>query len=210
MNSYRRANSDNWYFTQAVPYYDAVELIVNATVRFSGCTQRPDCIHDYVYLHRLDTSSPNENERINPDNYRYCFSNQTESKLQQAQDHFEDTTIVKSFPRPDTSHTYFGFQDNGTTGQVQRFIVYYKVCQKNQKGIVVYPEVPLPSASSTERTMRLAKCADNAHNVTSLETYAYSDRCEQNVTCECDVGYELSEDASSCIRKCKCIALIML
>ena len=200
VNSYRRPNSDNWYFTQAISYCDALELIVNASVRFSGCTQRPTCIHDYAILHRFDTDSPNEIQRLDPENYKYCFEDEPASRLQQGASG-GDTMIVKSFPRPDTSHTYFGFQDIGTTGQVQRFMVYYKICQRNNKGLEIYPEIPLPPQASNGRTMRLARCVAHAHNVTSLETYAYSDRCVQSVTCECDVGYEESEDSSSCNRK---------
>ena len=202
VSSYRRPNSNNWYFTQALSYCDAVELIVNASVRFSACTQRPDCIHDYVYLHRFDTNSPNEAERTKPANYDYYLEDQTASQLKQ--DGISgDTQIVRYFPRPDTSHTYFGFQDIGTNGQVQRFMAYYKVCQKNQAGLEIYPEVPLPphTSGSSDRTMRLARCVAHAHNVTSLETYAYNDRCVQNVACECDAGYELSADSTSCIRK---------
>ena len=201
MNSYRNQNSNNnWYFTQAIPYCDAVELVVNASVRFSGCTQRPNCIHDYVILHRFDTNSPNDIDRINPENYDFCFGNINASKLKQ-DPRIRDTQIVKRFLRPNTSHTYFGVQDIGTTGQVQRLMVYYKVCQKNEKGLQMYPEIPLPPESSNKRTMRLAQCVPHAHNVTSLETYAYSNRCVQNVTCECDAGYEEAEDPGSCIRK---------
>ena len=184
-----------------------MELIVNATVRFSSCTQRPDCDHDYVILYRFDTNSPKDEDpdRIIVDNYHWCFQNETDSQLKQ-NPQGGDTMIIKSFLRPNTSHTYFGFQDIGTTGQVIRFMVYYKVCQKNEKGLALYPEVPLPPSSTPNtRTMRLAECVPNAHNITSLETYAYSDSCDQNVKCECDVGYEESGDSTSCI--CKLAAL---
>ena len=180
-----------------------MELIVNASVRFSACTQRPTCIHDYVYLHRFDTNSPNEDDRIRPENYNYYLGNEEDSKLQQVGT-TSDTQIVNFFPRPEeASHTYFGIQDIGTTGQVQRFMVYYKVCQKNQAGLAVYPEVPLPPhmSGSSDRIMRLAQCVAHAHNVTSLETYAYKDQCVQNVECECDAGYEQSADSTVCIRK---------
>ena len=203
MNSYRNPNSNNWFFTHKVSYCDAVELIVNATVRFSSCTQRPDCTNDFVIMHRFDTNSSDENERVKPDNYAYCFENQTFSRLTQAKAN-GDTVIVKSFLRPQTSYTYFGVQDIGTTGQVKRLLVYYKVCQKDGSGsLVKYPEIPLPPAYSNQSTVRMAECVEHAHNVTSLETYAYSnsDKCKQNVTCECDTGYEISQDSSSCIGK---------
>lgn len=179
-----------------------MELIVNASVRFSACTQRPTCIHDYVYLHRFDTNSPNEDERIKPQNYEYYLGNEENSKLQQV-GLSGDTQILQYFQRPDTSHTYFGIQDIGTSGQVQRLMVYYKVCQKNQAGLAIYPEVPLPphTSGSSHRIMRLARCVAHAHNITSLETYAYINQCEQNVECECDAGYEPSTDSTECVRK---------
>ena len=202
VNSYRRPDSNNWYFTQALSYCDAEELIVNASVRFSSCTQRPDCIHDYVYLHRFDTNSPNEDERIKPENYNYYLESEEDSKLKQAGT-TSDTEIIEYFQRPNTSHMYFGIQDIGTTGQVQRFMVYYKVCQKNQAGLAIYPEVPLPPHTSgpSDRIMRLARCVAHAHNITSLETYAYRDQCMQSVECVCDCGYEQSADSTACIRK---------
>ena len=198
VNSYRRSNSNNWYFTQALSYCDAEELIVNASVRFSSCTQRPDCIHDYVYLHRFDTNSPNEDERIKPENYNYYLENEEDSKLKQV-----GTEVIKYFRRPDTSHTYFGIQDIGTVGQVLRFMAYYKVCQKNQAGLAIYPEVPLPPHTSgpNDSIMRLAQCVAHAHNITSLETYAYKDQCMQNVECICDPGYERSADFTACVCK---------
>ena len=69
-DTFRNSNSNNWVFTQAVDYLDAVELIVNATVRFSGCTQRPECTNDFVILHRYDTNSLSENQRNNTANYQ--------------------------------------------------------------------------------------------------------------------------------------------
>lgn len=177
-----------------------MELIVNASVRFSGCLQRPDCHKPYVILHRFDTDSPNENDRANTANYKYFGETEEASQLLQVGEN-SDTQIIKRFPRPSTSHTYFGIQDVGTTGQVQRFIVYYKVCQNNNVGLVRYPEVPLPPSGSNGVVMRLAHCVPHAHNVTSLETYAYEDRCDQDVKCECDVGYGVSTDLSSCVGK---------
>ena len=64
--TYHNSNSNNWVFTQAIDYLDAMELIVNATVRFSQCTQRrvadPPCINDFVILHRYDTNTLSENQ----------------------------------------------------------------------------------------------------------------------------------------------------
>ena len=100
-NTYVNSNSNNWIFTQAVDYLDAVELIVNATVRFSSCTQRPDCTNDFVILHRYDTNSliMSENQRTNPANYQPYLGDSVNSRLQQGPAG-GDTTIITTFTRP--------------------------------------------------------------------------------------------------------------
>ena len=207
-NTYRESYSNNWVFTQAIDYLDAVELIVNATVRFSSCIQRrvdtPPCINDYVILHRYDTNTLSETQRMNPDNYQPYNGTSENSRLEQDQVNTNtDTTIIERFRRPaNINYTYLGVQDIGTAGSVIRIFMYYEVCPGRVEGIVTYPEVPhpghLPGASS--RITRLARCAEHAHNTTSLETYAYQDgRCEQSVTCVCDAGYE--ENGHQCVGK---------
>ena len=203
-NTFESSDSDNWVFTQAVDYLDAVELIVNATVRFSGCTQRPECINDFVILHRYDTNSLSENQRTNPANYQPYLENSVNSRLKQ-DPAGGDTTIIKRFDRPLTfSYTYFGIQDIGTTGNIIRIIVYYKVCPGRVEGLVTYPEVPRPVQRSLQPTIRNAHCAEHAHNTTSLETFAYNDsdgRCVQSAACVCDLGYveESGQSGSQCI-----------
>ena len=202
-DTFRTSNSNNWVFTLAVDYLDAVELIVNATVRFSGCTQRPDCTNDFVILHRYDTNSLSENQRTNIANYQPYLEDSVNSHLQQ-NPAGGDTTIIRRFLRPPNfNYTYFGIQDIGTTGNIIRIIVYYVVCPGRVEGLVTYPEVPRPPQGSP-RTMRTAHCAEHAHNTTSLETFAYSGRqCEQSAACVCDLGYvEVSgQEGSQCIGK---------
>ena len=203
-NTYRTAGQSNWIFTQAIEYIDAVELIVNATVRFSLCSQRPDCANDYVILHRYDTNTLSEIHRIDPDNYQPYLGNSQNSRLRQDQgDISADTTIIDRFRRPSNlNYTYLGIQDIGSSGNIQRIFLYYEVCPGKVEGLVTYPEVPHPGElqGSLSRTTRLASCAKNAHNATNLKTYAYSDgRCEQSVTCVCDAGYE--KQSHQCIGK---------
>ena len=207
-NTYRNPNSNNWVFTQAIDYLDAVELIVNATVRFTQCTQRrvanPPCINDFVILHHYDTNTLSETERIKPTNYQPYKGTSENSRLRQDQVNTNvDTTIIERFRRPvNINYTYLGVQDIGSQGSVVRIFMYYEVCSGRVEGIVTYPEVPhpgtLPGASS--RVTRLARCAEHAHNTTSLETYAYQNRsCVQSVTCVCDAGYE--ESGLRCVGK---------
>ena len=182
-----------------------MELIVNATVRFTACTQRlnvqpPErCTHDYVILHRYDTNTLSETQRSTTANYQpYVNNSESSSRLQQDRNDIRsNTNIINRFRRPTNfNYTYLGLQDIGSSGSVVRIFMYYEVCPRKVEGLAIYPEVPhpgyLPGAST--RTTRLASCAEHAHNTTSLDTYAYQDgRCEQSVTCVCDAGYEQSQ-----------------
>ena len=128
-NTYRRAGQNNWVFTQAIDYIDAVELIVNATIRLAACTQRPDCTNDYVILHRYDTNALTEVNRINPANYQpYTGNSEQSSRLQQGSSG-GDTTIINRFRRPaNFNYTYLGIQDIGSSGSIVRIFLYYEVC----------------------------------------------------------------------------------
>ena len=83
--------------------------------------------------------------------------------------------------------------------------MYYEVCPRKVEGLAIYPEVPYPGRlpGASTRTTRLASCAEHSHNTTYLDTYAYQDRrCEQNVTCVCDAGYEQSQqNPHQCVGK---------
>ena len=171
-------------------------MIVNVTVRFTGCTDRPGCTDDFVILHRYDTNSLNENERVNRHNYQYYLGNEQSSRLQQ-NPNGANTEIITRYSRPaNYNYTYFGIQDTGTFGNIIRILVYYEVCPRRVGRLIVYPEIPRPVQGSTIPIRRTAQCVENAHNTTSLETFAHDDgRCVQTATCVCDVGYErVNED----------------
>ena len=157
-----------------------------------------------MILHRYDTNTLSETERVKPTNYQPYKGTPESSRLEQDQVNTNaDTTIISRFRRPaNFNYTYLGLQDIGTDGIVSRIFVYYEVCPGRAEGLVTYPEVPhpgtLPGASS--RITRLARCAEHSHNTTSLETYAYQDgRCDQSATCDCDAGYE--ENGTQCVGK---------
>ena len=190
-----------------------MELIVNATVRFTACTQRLDaqppqrCTHDYVILHRYDTNTLSETQRTTTTNYRpYLGNSESSSRLQQNRNFIANTNIINRFRRPTNfNYTYLGLQDIGSSGSVVRIFMYYEVCPRKMEGLAIYPEVPHPGylPGALTRTTRLASCAEHAHNTTSLDTYAYQDgRCEQSVICVCDAGYEQSQqNPPQCVGK---------
>ena len=193
-----------------------MELIVNATVRFIPCIQRrnaqPPCINDYVILHHYDTNTLCETERINTANYHpYLNNSESSSRLQQNSNDYQNTMIINRFRRPaNFNYTYLGLQDIGSAGSIIRIFMYYEVCPRKVEGLAIYPEVPhpgnLPGAST--QTTRFASCAEHSHNTTSLETYAYQDgRCEQSVTCICDVGYEQTQHNP---HQCVCKSLMII
>ena len=203
-NTYRRPNSNNWIFTQAIDYLDAVEIIVNATVRFTSCAQRPTCADSFVTLHRYDTNTLSETERTNPNNYQPYLGDSESSRLQHDLSNInDDTTIIMRFRRPlNFNYTYLGIQDTGTAGNIIRILLYYNVCPGRVDGLVIYPEIPLPQQGSSSHTIRLAHCAKHAQNTTRLETYAYTDgRCLQNVSCICDLGYQSGVSGRQCTGK---------
>ena len=184
-------------------------MIVNATVRFTGCTDRPNCTNDFVILHRFDTNDPalSEAQQTDTSNYQYSFGDEQSSRIQQNPSGGE-TTIIRRFQRlVDSNYTYFGIQDIGTFGNVIRLFVYYEVCPRREGNLIVYPEIPLPAQGSTSPITRTARCVEYAHNTTSLETRAHSDgRCEQQATCVCDLGF-VSQNEDQCIGMALMIAI---
>ena len=131
-------NSNNWVFTQAIDYLDAVELIVNATVRFSACIQRrsdsPPCRNDYVILQHYDTNILSETERVKPANYQPYKGTSESSHLEQDQvNPNDDTTIISRFRRPaNFNYTYLGLQDIGTAGTVSRIFLCTMKCAQEE------------------------------------------------------------------------------
>ena len=124
-----------------------MEVIVNATVRFTGCIQRngqtPPCLNNFVNLHRYDTDSQRtQSEVTNTANYQPYLGNLTASQL--GSEDKELVSLINSFPRPNSALTYFGIQDVGSYGDIQLIIVYYRVAQGYEQGLVICPNVALP------------------------------------------------------------------
>ena len=205
-NSYQNPMANNWVFTQSVDYLEAIEVIVNASVRFRGCQQRavadPPCQKNYVTLHRYDTNTPTTvSERTDPNNYQPYLQNATTSRLELST--MDSGTIIMTYRRPQHfNFTHFGIQDTGTYGSVLRLLVYYKVAQGFEDGLVVCPSVALPPAGSGETNTRSCMCKANATPTANLvRTCNQNGVCQQSpaaAQCECNAGYEYNNVSKTC------------
>ena len=201
-NTFSNPNSNNWVFTQAVNYLDAVEVIVNASVRFSGCIQRkglnPPCLNNFVNLHRYDTDSQRtQSEVTNTQNYQPYLGDLTASRLGSEVE--GSVSLINSFPRPNSALTYFGIQDVGSYGDIYRIIVYYRVAQGYEQGLVVCPNVALPKEGSNSINSKNCECKAHSTAITSLERVCDgAGVCEENPMCVCNSGYQYNEMLKEC------------
>ena len=148
-NTFQNANSNNWVLTQRVSYLDAVEVIVNSS--FQGCMDRAGlntpCQNNFVNLYRFDTNSQRTTTEITTrGNYQPYRGNLLSSQLEQTGG--GNVIVVNSFSRPNFSFTYFGIQDIGSYGDVQRLLIYYRVAQGYEEGVVTCPSIALPKEGS--------------------------------------------------------------
>ena len=179
-----------------------MEVIVNATVRFTGCIQRngqtPPCLNNFVNLHRYDTDSQRtQSEVTNTANYQPYLGNLTASRL--GSEDKELVSVINSFPRPNSALTYFGIQDVGSYGDIQLIIVYYRVAQGYEQGLVICPNVALPKEGSDTTNSGNCACKSNATNTTSLERICNdAGVCEENPVCMCSPGYQYNNVTGAC------------
>ena len=177
-----------------------MEVIVNATVRFTACQQRsgatPPCVNSFVTLHRYDTnSSQASNEITNTANYQPCFGDQ--SRLEQSGD--AETNIIRRYTRPNFASTYFGIEDVGTIGDVTRLLVYYRVAQGFEQGLVVCPNVALPPEDSQRTVSQSCTCKNNSMAMGSLEmTCDRNGDCVGSPMCGCGPGYQYNDTQNVC------------
>ena len=175
---------------------------MNATVRFTGCQDRsslnPPCQNNFVTLYRYDTNSERTtNEITNVTNFQPCFGDRASSRLEQTGSAI--TNVIKTFDRLNFAMTYFGIQDNGTYGDVRRILVYYRVAQGYEQGLVKCPSIPLPKEDSGKSVSKNCTCKDNAMPVNSLtRTCNGNGVCEGNPMCVCQPGYQYDETQQVC------------
>ena len=215
-DTYQTSNSNNWVFTQSVNYRDAIEIIVNTSVRFRGCHQRrgqnPPCLNNFVTLYRYDTNSmsSSSDEITNTANYQPCFGDETTSRFEPSSpDDNVAVAIIKKFLRPNFSFTHFGIVDNGSYGDVVRILVYYRVAQGYEQGLVICPDVALPQENGTITNSKDCRCKSNATAVTSLERKCSGDGvCVENPICACSPGYQYNETLRACQGILPCYAIL--
>lgn len=141
-------------------------------------------------------------ELRDPKNYKPLNKTVRDSTLQ----HIAGSSIIsqtRSLLRPNANGSYFGFHDTGTCGAIERVVVYYTVCLSKQVELVFYPEFANPPHNGPDQVVK-AECVCNAHNVTTLNVLASAsdgtcvDEAVGGARCECDDGYEIAQDRSSC------------
>ena len=171
-NGYQNANTNNWVFTQPVNFLEAIEIYVNASVSFADCHLRadldPPCLKNFVTLHCYDTNSPQTvDQRTNPANYQPYLGDAVGSRLEQNVG--DSGRIIMTYLRPQNfNFTHFGIQDTGTFVSVERLLVYYRVAQGYEDGLVVCPSVALPAAGSGEMNTINCTCKANSTPTANL------------------------------------------
>ena len=159
----------------------------------------PPCQNNFVNLYRFDTNSQRTTTEITTQaNYQPYRGDLMSSRLEQTGD--GSVIVVNSFPRPDFNFTYFGIQDVGSHGNVQRLLIYYRVAQGYEKGLVTCPSVGLPNEGSTDTNSGMCRCKPNATVTTlSMEITCRSDgSCEGNPVCECNPGFQYNDTLKAC------------
>ena len=195
-------NENNWMFSQHVCLKGAKEIFVNVTYTFDQCKRNSNCDDEFLTLHKYDVKNT-VSDKTETNNYTPMFGSIEESKIGTA----PGDKITKSLIRdPESTGMYVGIQDTGTCGQISRIIMYYKVCNAKQVGLVRYPEFPAPPTNGEDEIFE-AECVCNAHPVTSMavtassKTGQCSDVASGGARCECDAGYVISADGRSCESK---------
>lgn len=188
----------NWLFTQYVSYRDAVEVVFNISYNLRACFRNPACTNQYFTLHRYDTSIlPADDPRITDiNNYTPLFGGVQQSRLEAVDGRVNEN---RRLMRPaNAAGFYLGIEDDGSCGTVDRIIVYYRVVRGRTEDLLTCPDVPLPPEGSTQTTLRVCECGENANRTSaSLDRICNVDSvCNEDQVCACSPGFQLS--GSSC------------
>ena len=203
-SSIENANSNNWVFTQSVNLLDAIEIYVNASIGLTSCHQRasqnPPCQKNYVILNSYNTNSPQTvGQRTDPNNYQPYLGDPVRSRL--VQNVGDSGRIIMTYSRPQNfNFTHFGVQDTGTIGVFERLLVYYRVAQGYEDGLVVCPSVALPAMGSGAMNTKSCMCKANSTPTASLARICDENGiCQESPACECNPGYEYNSTLGMCI-----------
>jgi len=190
-------SQDNWVFTQYISYLQAREVFVNISAGFTECrlAQNPPCNQLYVDVYRYERNGRNDAAARTTSNYQLV------RRIQQPNG-FAQRTYQTSFnfsPSGNSNGLYIGVRATGTCINVQRLQIYYRASPRRTDGLVTYPEIALPTRSSTAAVTDIATCAANSHNLTSLQVTCFADgRCDTDATCACNPGYEYNITTQCC------------
>ena len=198
--TYTTPNQNNWFFTQYNSYGNAIEVIVNATFRWSRCTSNSGCTNDFVTVYRYDTNVPVKNLQTDPNRYTPITGNVMTSRLQQDQQQSGDITVELRFNRPlGFRGLYLGFRDTGTCGQIKRFQVYYRIAPPVDVGLLSCPEVPLATGRTS---LSPCSCAEYSATTGNLERMCSdNEECSELPECICNGGYRMSSSGTTCVGK---------
>ena len=179
---------DNWFFTQYIRYrYNTTEVYVNITTNFQECRLNPSCTRLYVDMYHYETNGVDATAARTTTNYQF------ERRIEQPSG-FSGQQYAPYFsftPSGNNSGFYLGFKDTGTCVNILRLQVYQKVRSQEIVSLVTHPETPLPRQGSNEPVTKMATCAANSENITSLQVKYFADGSrEGNATCACIAGYE--------------------
>ena len=179
-----------------------MEVIVNASIGFQGCMDRagliPPCQNNFVNLYRFDTNSQRTStENTTRANYQPYLGDLMSSRLEQTVN--GSAIVVNSFPRPNFLFTYLALRCIGSYGEVRRLLIYYRVAQGYEEGLVTCPNVALPKEGTTDTNSGMCTCKSNAVAINSMEISCRGDgSCEGNPVCECNPGYQYNSILKTC------------
>ena len=190
-------SQENWVFTQYISYFQAREVFVNISAGFTECrlAQNPPCNQLYFDVYCYERNERNNAAARTTSNYQLV-------QRVELPNGFGQRTYRTSFtfiPSGNFNGFYIGVRANGTCINIQRLQIYSRVSHMRTDGLVTYPEIALPSLSSTETVTGIATCAANSHNLTSLQVSCFTNgRCEDTATCVCNPGYEYNITTQGC------------
>ena len=141
---------------------------------------------------------------MNTDNYQPCFGNTMNSRLEDSSGS-NAISVIKKFARPNFDMTYFGIQDIGSYGDVQRMLVYYRVAQGYEEGLMRCPTIALPREGSNDTVNKNCTCIENAIPMGNMQLSCPANGdCQGNPMCQCRAGYQGQSDCqgiSHCLIK---------
>ena len=185
---------NNWLFTQHVDqdydhstYIYRVDIHVEVTFSLLNCSARDRCRQSFNLL-----SYPTSTVQLPTTDGRGFMNTANYRSFAQPSASLSSETYTRSYrlklPRF-SSGFYLAIQDIGSCLEISRVRVYRYQCASQQRGLVLYPDVPAPNTRWV--TVSLT-CVSNA--IGSPTALCISDGTwgSQNHECRCRLGYTRS------------------